>query len=70
MKLVPPKINKTAVEYVENLLEKTKSGEVIGVTVVQENSDGTYSSGGSSVSSRTACAGMFLDAAITRLGQP
>lgn len=69
MKVVPPKVNKTAVAYAEKLLKKTQSGEIVGVTAVEEYSDGTFNSGGSSCSSRTAMAGMLLDAAITRLQQ-
>ena len=67
MQVVPPKVNKTAVAYAESLLKKAQSGEVIAITAVEEYSDGTYTTAGSSCSSRTAIAGMLLDAAITRL---
>lgn len=69
MQVVPPKVNKTAVEYAENLLRKTQSGEIIAITSVEEYSDGTYNTGGSSCTNRTMVAGMLLDAAMTRLKQ-
>lgn len=69
MKVVPIKTNSDLIDYITDLVERCKSGEVIAATVVEEYSDGTYSLGGSSATSRTQTAGMLLDAAITRLNQ-
>lgn len=66
--LVPLLTNRTAVEFARALLARCEAGETIAVTVIEEQPGGTYSIQGSSVSSRTATAGMLLDAAITRLG--
>jgi hypothetical protein len=62
-------ISKTTIEALENALARAKSGEVIAVTIIEEYKGGTYSSSGSSTSSRTQTAGMLLDAAMTRLKQ-
>ncbi len=59
--------NETAIEYVKGLLARVEAGETVAVTALEEHPGGTYRIQGSSVSSRTATAGMLLDAAITRL---
>lgn len=58
-----------ALHYARELLRRCESGEVVAVTAVEEQRDGTYAVLGSYVSSRTQTAGMLLDAAMTRLAQ-
>ena len=67
MKLVKLMNNQSAIEYARALLVRCEAGLVVAVTAIEEMPGGTYSLQGSSVSSRTATAGMLLDAAITRL---
>lgn len=67
MKLVKIVTNQSAIEYARALLVRCESGLVVAITAIEELPGGTYSLQGSSVSSRTATAGMLLDAAINRL---
>lgn len=60
-------ISRSTIESLEGALERAKTGETIGVTIVEEKKGGFYSISGSSTSSSTQTAGMLLDAAITRL---
>lgn len=56
-----------AIEYAQGLLARCEAGEVIAVTALEEHPGGTYATLGSKTPSRTATAGMLLDAAIARL---
>ena len=67
MNVVPLTRNTTAIEYARGLLARCEAGETVAVTAIEEQPGGTYRLQGSSVSSRTATAGMLLDAAMTRL---
>ena len=67
MHIVPITRSATAIEYARALLVRCEAGEVIAVTAIEERQGGTYCLQGSAVSSRTATAGMLLDAAINRL---
>jgi len=59
--------NASAIEYAKGLLERCEAGLVWGVTAIEEHPGGKYSLAGSMTKSRTATAGMLLDAAIMRL---
>lgn len=57
----------TAVEVLRELLAEAEAGQIIAVTGIRENLDGTYRQFGSSTMSRLQTSGALLEAAITRL---
>ena len=67
MQIIKFTCSNNVIEYARGLLLRCEAGLVIAVTAVEEHPGGTYNIQGSSVGSRTATAGMLLDAAITRL---
>jgi hypothetical protein len=67
MNIVPIKKSNTAISEAKALLSRCEAGDVVAFTVIEEQPNGTYSVTGSATASRTASAGMLLDAAITRL---
>lgn len=67
MELVKMQRNTSAIDYARQLLARCEAGEVVAVTAIEELRGGNYQVQGSTTSSRTATAGMLLDAAITRL---
>ena len=67
LNVVPLTRSTTAIEYAKGLLARCEAVETVAVTAVEEQPGGTYKLQGSAVSSRTATAGMLLDAAMTRL---
>ena len=69
MNVVSFGVSKTAVEEARNLLLRCESGETVAFTAIEEHPGGTYVTTGSATNSRTATAGMLLDAAIGRLGR-
>lgn len=69
MNIIPLKANQELIEYVADLLERCKKGDVVAVTVIEEYPEGEYATKGTKISSRTQTAGMLLDAAIQRLNQ-
>jgi hypothetical protein len=64
---MPNQHRQSCIEYARDLLARCESGAVVGLTVLEETPDGTYTTGGSATLSRLQTAGALLDAAITRL---
>ena len=66
---IPKKINYDALEVVKSIIPRIESGEIVGVTFAIEESDGSYTTMGSTSMSRLQTAGLLLDLAIKRLEQ-
>lgn len=64
---IPKKINYDALEVVKSIIPRIESGEIVGVTLAIEESDGSYTTMGSTSMSRLQTAGLLLDLAIKRL---
>lgn len=69
MNLIAFAVSRSAVEEARKLLERCESGQTVAFTAIEEHPGGTYATTGSATNSRTATAGMLLDAAIARLGE-
>lgn len=59
--------SRAAIDYAKGLLARCEAGEVIAITAIEEEPNGTYSVKGSITTNRLTTAGMLLDAAVTRL---
>jgi hypothetical protein len=57
----------STIETLKALLAEAEAGQVITVTGIAENSDGTYRNFGSTTMSRLQTSGALLEAAINRL---
>jgi len=67
IRTIKDKPNQSAIDLLSESLDKAKSGELTGITIMSEFKGGTYSLGGSSTMSRLQTAGILLEAAISRL---
>jgi hypothetical protein len=64
---IPKKINTDALQIVSSLIPRIESGEITGITLAIEFSDGTYTTMGSESFSRLQSAGVLLEMAIRRI---
>lgn len=66
LKTVRSKLPEETATYLRELAETADRGEIIAITVVIENANGTYTLGGTRTLSRLQTMGALMDAAFWR----
>jgi hypothetical protein len=66
LKTVRSKLPEETAAYLRELAEKADHGEIVAITVVIENANGTYTLGGTRTLSRLQTMGALMDAAFWR----
>jgi hypothetical protein len=64
---LPDRQKEACAEAARDLLARIEAGEVVGLTIIMEHPNGTYTVGGPGTMSRLQTAGALLDAAVKRL---